>query len=92
MSITLETIKALPDDELDRFIALAGQEKKERTEREKQATIARIRELAGAVGVRVAIGGARGRPAKARTTGNGHGKPVIPPVVTTPSKKNAWDG
>jgi hypothetical protein len=87
MSINLETIKTLPDDELDRFIAAAAQEKKERTEREKQATIARIRELAGAVGVRIAIGGARGRPAKARTGGNGHAKPAAPPPPATPSKK-----
>ena len=71
MSITVEAIKALPDEDLDRFIALAAQEKKERTEREKQATIAKIKQLAGAVGVRVAIGGARGRPVKARAHGNG---------------------
>jgi hypothetical protein len=87
MSINPETIKALPDDELDRFIAAAGQEKKERTEREKQATIARIRELAGAVGVRIAIGGARGRPAKARQSGNGHAKAAVPPATAAPVKK-----
>jgi len=87
MSINPETIKTLPDDELDRFIALAGQEKKERTEREKQATIARIRELAGAVGVRIAIGGARGRPAKARAAGNSHAKAAAPPAIATPGKK-----
>ena len=62
-------------------------EKKERTEREKQATIARIRELAGAVGVRIAIGGARGRPAKPRTTGNAHAKATAVAPLATPSKK-----
>ncbi len=84
MSITLETIKTLPDDELDKFIALAAEEKKERTEREKQATIARIKELAGAVGVRVAIGGARGRPANGA---NRHKKAGATPVKATPLKK-----
>lgn len=87
MAITVETIKALPDDELDRLIADAGQEKKERTEREKQATIARIRELAGIVGVRVAIGGARGRPVKARAGGNGHAKATATLPDVKPAKK-----
>jgi len=61
----VEAIKTLLDDELDRFITEAVEEKKTRTEREKQATIAKIKQMAGAIGVRVAIGGARGRPAKA---------------------------
>jgi hypothetical protein len=74
MSITVEAIRTLPDDELDRLIAEAVEEKKTRTEREKQATIAKIKELAGAVGVRIAIGGARGRPVKARAHGNGNHK------------------
>jgi hypothetical protein len=38
----------LPDDELDRFIKEAVEEKETRTEREKQATIAKIKQLAGA--------------------------------------------
>jgi len=84
----VEAIKALPDEDLDRFIAAAGQEKKERTEREKQATIARIRQLAGAVGVRIAIGGARGRPAKARLDGKGsHKKTDAPSASAAPVKK-----
>ena len=87
MSITVETIKTLPDDELDWFIAAAAQEKKERTEREKQATIARIRELAGAVGVRIAIGGARGRPAKPRSAGNGHAKAAAPAPIAPTTRK-----
>ena len=37
---------------------------KARTERRKQETIAKIKELAGTVGVSVAIGGMRGRPIK----------------------------
>lgn len=71
MSITAEAIKSLSDDELDRFIALATEEKQARTERKKQETIARIKQLAGSVGVRIAIGGARGRPVKALAHGNG---------------------
>jgi hypothetical protein len=66
MSITLETIRSLPDDELARLVEAGKEEQKDRAERKKRETIARIRELAGAVGVRVAIGGARGRPAKAK--------------------------
>jgi hypothetical protein len=65
MPITMEVIRTLPDEELDRFIAAAAEERKARIEREKQATIAKIKQMAGAIGVRVAIGGARGRPAKA---------------------------
>jgi hypothetical protein len=66
MAITLELIKGMPDDELEKFIGEATEEKKAREERRKQETIARIKELAGTVGVRVAIGGARGRPVKAK--------------------------
>jgi hypothetical protein len=62
----VETIKSLPDDELDRFVAAGQEEQKARAERQKQETIAKIKQLAGSVGVRVAIGGARGRPVKAR--------------------------
>jgi hypothetical protein len=87
MAITLEAIKALPDDELDGFIAAAAQEKKERTERVKQATIAQMKEMAGVIGVRIAIGGARGRPVKSRAAGNGHAKAAALPAATTPAKK-----
>lgn len=66
MSITAEAIKSLSDDELARFVEAGKGEQKTRAERKKQETIARIKELAGTVGVRVAIGGARGRPVKAR--------------------------
>jgi len=73
MPITDETIKNLSDDELNRVVDAGTREQKARAERKKQETIARIKELAGAVGVRVAIGGARGRPVKARADG-GSGK------------------
>jgi hypothetical protein len=74
MPITDEAIRSLTDEELNRVVDSGKQEQKARAERKKQETIARIRELAGAVGVRVAIGGARGRPVKAgkgKTPGRG---------------------
>jgi hypothetical protein len=60
--MTQETVRALPDADLMQVVAWAQAEIKARAERRKQETIARIRELAGEVGVTVAIGGARGRP------------------------------
>jgi hypothetical protein len=86
MPITVEAIKTLPDDELDRFITDAVEEKRVRTERDKQATIAKIRQMAAVVGVRVAIGGARGRPAKVRAHGSGK-KPEAANGNATPVKK-----
>ncbi len=62
MPITVETIKGLSDDELAKLVDAGKQEQKERSDRKKRETIARIRELAETVGVRIAIGGARGRP------------------------------
>jgi len=49
----------------------AAQEIKTREEKRKQETIAKIKQLAGAVGVSVSIGGARGWPA------NHKGRPLI---------------
>jgi hypothetical protein len=77
MSITAEAIKSLSDDELARFVEVGKDEQKARAERKKQETIARIKELAGTVGVRVAIGGARGRPVKARANGGTKGAAVV---------------
>ncbi len=64
--MTQESIRALTDGELSQFVAWAQVEIKARTERRKQETIAKIKELAWTVGVSVAIGGVRGRP---KTTG-----------------------
>ncbi|MGH7972077.1 MAG: hypothetical protein ACREIC_25470 [Limisphaerales bacterium] len=64
--MTQEAIRALTDSELSQVVAWAQSEIKARTERRKQETIAKIKELAGAVGVSVAIGGVRGRPAQVR--------------------------
>jgi hypothetical protein len=66
MSITPEVVRGLPDDELARFIGVGVEEQRARAERKKKETIERIKELAGSVGVRIAIGGARGRPAKVK--------------------------
>jgi hypothetical protein len=77
MSITAEAIKSLSDDELARFVEAGKGEQKARAERKKQETIARIKELAGTVGVRVAIGGARGRPVKARANAGTKGAAVV---------------
>jgi hypothetical protein len=62
--MTQETVKALSDAELAQVAGWADEEQKVRAEKRKQEAIAKIRELAGAVGVTVAIGGVRGRPAR----------------------------
>ncbi len=61
--MTLEAVRALSDDEIAQVIAFGQAELKARAERRKQETIAKIKQLAGSVGVRVAIGGVKGRPA-----------------------------
>jgi hypothetical protein len=62
--MTQETIKALPDVELPQVIAWAQEEIKLRSERRKEEAIAKIKALAESVGVKVAIGGVRGRPTR----------------------------
>jgi hypothetical protein len=64
--MTQETVRALSDADLSQVVAWAQAEIKTRAEKRKQETIAKIKELAGAVGVTVAIGGTRGRPSKTR--------------------------
>jgi hypothetical protein len=59
--MTPETIKSLTDADLSKVVVLAQAEIKARAERHKQETIAKIKELAGAIGVSVTIGGVRGR-------------------------------
>ena len=63
--MTQDAVKGLSDSELSQVMNWAGAEIAARREQRKQAAIAKIRELAGAVGVTVAIGGARGRPRRA---------------------------
>ncbi len=62
-----ETIQALTDADLSQVVAWAQAEIKARAEKRKQETIAKIKELAGAVGVSVTIGGVRGRPSKTKS-------------------------
>jgi hypothetical protein len=64
--VTLEAVKALADSELAQVEVWVQQERKARAERKKQETIARIKQLAGSIGVRVSVEGVRGRPTKAR--------------------------
>lgn len=64
--MTIETVRALSDADLSQVADWAQAEIKARAEKRKQETIAKIKELAGAVGVSVAIGGQRGRPVKKR--------------------------
>ena len=66
MPVTIEAIKSLSDDDLDRFIHSGMEEKTARTERRKQETIAKIRELAESVGVPVSFTSTRGRPRSPR--------------------------
>jgi hypothetical protein len=71
--MTQEMLRALPDVDLTQVIAWAQAEIKARAEKRKQETISKIKELAGSVGLAIAIGGAKGRPvgrtmqAKAKT-------------------------
>ena len=65
--MTQEMIRALPDRELTQVITWAQDEAMVRENKRKHDTIAKIKELAGAVGVSVTINGKRGRPPKAKT-------------------------
>ena len=71
--MTQDTIRALSDGELVEVIAWAEGEQKARTERRKQETIAKIKQLAQSVGVSITVQGTRGRP-KAQQTNSIKGK------------------
>jgi hypothetical protein len=62
--MTQDTVRALSDSELAQVIDWAETERKARSEKRKQETITKIRELARSIDVGVKIAGARGRPAK----------------------------
>ena len=64
--MTQDAIRALTDADLAQVILWGQAEVKARTERRKQETIAKIKELAQRVGVSVSIEGARGRPAQGK--------------------------
>lgn len=57
-----DLLKTLNDAELAAFVAAGQVEIAAREKRRKEEAIAKIRELAGAAGLSVAIEGARGRP------------------------------
>ena len=62
--MTRDLLRALTDTELEQVGIWALEETRERQERRKQETIARIKQLAADNGVSVTINGARGRPRK----------------------------
>ena len=62
--ITLEAIRALSSNQLELVEGWVREERKARTERHKQETLAKIRELARSIEVGIKIAGVRGRPAK----------------------------
>ena len=62
--MTQDAIRALTDADLAQVMLWGQAEIKARAERRKQETIAKIKELAGGIHVKVAISGQRGRPVK----------------------------
>jgi hypothetical protein len=70
--MTQEMVKALCDAELIKVITWAQDEQKARAEQQKRETIAKIKELARAVGVAVNVSGTRGRPVKEKLTRKGN--------------------
>ena len=65
--MTQEMVRALADKDLSQVIVWAQDEVTARAEKRRHDTIAKIKELAGAVGVSVTINGRRGRPPKAKS-------------------------
>jgi len=63
--ITLEGIHALSSSHLELVEGWVRDERKARTEKHKQETLAKIRELARCIEVGIKIAGVRGRPARA---------------------------
>jgi hypothetical protein len=62
--MTQDAVTALSDKELVELITWAQAEQKARSDKHKQDTIAKIRELARSIEIGVKIEGTRGRPAK----------------------------
>jgi len=73
--MTQEMIRALADKDLGQVIAWAQDEAAAREDKRRHDTIAKIKELAGAVGVSVTINGKRGRPPKTKENA-GSAKPA----------------
>lgn len=64
----LEDLKVINDEDLERLKTAVEDEQQERAERRKRDAIAKIKEVAGAVGLSVHIEGQRGRPTKLKPT------------------------
>ncbi len=62
--MTREALHALTDADLLQVIAWGQEEQKDRAEKRKQETIAKIKELARSIEVGVTLAGTRGRPAR----------------------------
>ena len=62
--MTQDTVRALSDSQLKEVIAWAQSEQKVRVDKQKQETIAKIKQLARSIEVGVRIEGVRGRPTK----------------------------
>lgn len=62
--MTREALHALTDEDLSQVIAWGQEEQKDRAEKRKQETIAKIKELARSIEVGVTLAGTRGRPAR----------------------------
>ena len=82
--MTQDALKALTDGEISQVIAWGQAEIAARVEQRKQDAIAKIRELAAAVGVSIAIEGTRGRPRRKPTAKPEH-VPARRPAVPTPA-------
>jgi hypothetical protein len=61
-----DELRALSDNDLAQLRTAAEAEQKERAEKRKQETIAKIKELARSIEVDVRIAGVRGRPPKVK--------------------------
>ena len=64
--MTKDDIKALNDKQLEEVNGWTDEERRERAEKRKQETIAKIRELAGSIDMPIKLG-TRGRPPKPKT-------------------------
>ncbi len=64
--MTEQAIRALVDQDLSQVIGWAEDELRVRADKRKHDTLAKIKELAGAVGLSITINSRRGRPPKAK--------------------------
>ncbi len=65
--MTEQAVTTLADQDLSQVIVWAEDEQRLRADKRKHDTLAKIKELAGAVGLSITINGRRGRPPKVKT-------------------------